>query len=341
MNQKVINNEMTTLERHRLELKLRPTFIGQLSIVESLKGPAYGHSSGAFIKVLKPSENITFEFIANYAQTMSSEIFVEHEDYSLIQEKIHKEITKITRSLSSGDPLKNGIKQGNLLSLQMINLYRNPFDDELLTAQYQSSKNFSHFLLKNKNNQKKIFHKLSKQSHHYTMMQPLLSSVLLLSFLQSTNMFSDKEISNYFLISYFKDIGMSFIPREKFELSHLNEFDKKMFSDHASNSMKILKGRLPFNTTQLNIIENHHFLNHKIQSFISDKVLPDQEEMLTGAESTLLSSIDILVAMISKRPYRESITAFRALDLLKKIIADEYPQEFKNLVIFIKHFFKN
>ncbi len=333
--------KLTVLDRHRLELKLKPVFIAQLSIMNSLVQPAYAYKNGEFVEVLRADEGVTFEFIAQYAQNTSSEIFVHKTDYLAIQEKLKKDIAQITRSLSQGDPLKKGIKQGNLLSFQMENIYKNPFDDELLAGQFQSSKNFSNLLLQNKSMQKSIYHKLTKQSHHYTVLQPLLSSVLLLSFLQSTGMFSEKEIQNFFLTSYFKDIGMSFIPREKFELAHLNELDKQMFSEHADNSMRILDGRLPFNRTQLNIIQNHHFLNYKIQSLISGKQLPDQDKMLTGIESTLLSSIDILVAMTSKRPYRDDVSVFKALELLKKVISDEYPQEFKNLVIFLRQFFKN
>lgn len=332
---------LTVLDKHRLELKLKPIFIAQLSIMDSLVSPAYTYKAGAFVQTLKANEGITLEFIAQYARNMSSEIFVYANDYIAIQEKITKEMAQLTRSLSQGDPLKKGIRQGNLLSFQMENLYKNPFNDELLAGHFQSSKNFSNLLFQNKSIQKNIYYKLSKQSHHYTVLQPLLSSILLLSFLQSTGMFSEKEIQNYFLTSYFKDIGMSFIPRDKFELADLNELDKEIFSEHAENSMKILDGRLPFNRTQLNMIQNHHFLNYKIQSLISGKQLPDQEKMLTGIESTLLSSIDILVAMTSKRPYREDINIFTALELIKKVISDEYPQEFKSLVIFLRQFFKN
>lgn len=332
---------LTILDKHRLELKLKPIFIAQLSIMNSLLKPAYAYKNGEFVEVLRADEGVTLEFISHYAQFTSSEIFIHKEDFAAIQEKIKQDIAHITRSLSQGDSFKKGIKQGNLLSLQMENLYRNPFDDELLAGQFQNSKNFSNLLLQNKSIQKSIYHNLSKQSHHYTVLQPLLSSVLLLSFLQSTGMFSEKEMQTYFLTSYFKDIGMSFIPREKFELAHLNDFDKQMFSEHAENSMRLLDGRLPFNRTQLNIIKNHHFLNYKIQSLISGQQVPDQDKMLTGIESTLLSSIDILVAMISKRPYREDISVFKALELLKKVIADDYPQEFKSLVVFLRHFFKN
>ena len=78
---------------------------------------------------------------------------------------------------------------------------------------------------------------------------------MLLSFLQSLNLFSHKEIENLFITSYFKDIGMSFIPREKFELAHLSDFDKELFASHAENSMLILEGRVPLSNTQLNLIK--------------------------------------------------------------------------------------
>jgi hypothetical protein len=329
------------LQKHQLGLKLRPIFIAQLAIMPSLVNPAYSYQNGEFQVALHAEQSISIEFISQYAVNVSSLIFIHNSDYKAISEKMNHDINNITRSLSMGDPLKNGVKQANLLSFQMENLYKDPFDDQLLAGQYQSSKNFSQLLLQNKGHQKSLYHRISRQGHHYTVMQPLLSSILLLAFLQNSGLFSEKEIQSYFLTSYFKDIGMSFITREKFELAHLNEYDRQLFSAHAENSMKILDGRLPFTRTQLNIIANHHFLNYKIQSLITGQNLPDQDKMLTGVESTLLSSIDILVALISKRPYRDPVSIFTALDLLKKVIADEYPQEFRNLVIFLKHFFKN
>lgn len=331
--------ELNLLDRSRLSLKLKPIFIVQLTLLDSLTKPAYSFKNGLFTRVLNENEGISFEFISHYAQNQSSEIFLHKEDYETIHEKLNNEIIKITRSLSIGDPKVKGLKHVNLLSMQMANLYKDPFNDELLNNQYQSAKNFSNLLYNNKQIHKYVYHKFIVQNHHYTVAQPLLSSILLVSFLQHSGLFSEKEIQGYFLTSYFKDIGMSFIPREKFELSHLNDFDKKLFSEHADHSMKLLNGRLPFNKTQLNIIKNHHFLNYKIQSLISGTTETPKEKMLTGIESILLSSIDIIVAMSSKRPYRETISVFKALELLKKVIADEHPQEFKNLVVFLKHFF--
>lgn len=330
---------LTSLERSRLALKLKPVFIVQMTMLDSLNKPAYAYQGGIFSRVLNENEGISIDFISHYARNINTEIFLHKEDYDRIHDKLNQEIIKVTRSLSIGDPKVKATKHVNLLSMQMSNLYNDPFNDELLNNQFQSATNFARLMYQNKKIHKHVYHKLIKQSHHYTIAQPLLASILLASFLQNSGLFSEKEIQTYFLTSYFKDIGMSFIPREKFELAHLNDFDKKLFSDHAETSMKILENRLPFNKTQLNIIKNHHFLNYKIQSLISGTRHVDKDKMLTGVESTLLSSIDIIVAMSCERPYREPISVFKALELLKKVIADEYPQEFKNLVIFLKHFF--
>jgi HD-GYP domain-containing protein (c-di-GMP phosphodiesterase class II) len=331
---------LTFTERSRLSLKLKPIFIAQLMMLDSLEKPAFSFSDGLFIQVLDANSGVSVDFLSNYAQTVSSEIFIYKEDFIKLNEKLNQEIIKVTRSLSIGDPKTKGIKHVNLLSMQMSNLYNDPFNDELLSNQFQSAKNFFNLLFQNKNIHKSLYANLIKQNHHYTVAQPLLSSILLVSFLQSTGMFSEKEIQNYFLTSYFKDVGMSLIPREKFELAHLSEYDKALFAEHAINSRRLLKGRIPLNMTQLNIIENHHFLNYKIQALISDSFTIEESKMLTGIESTLLSSIDIIVAMSTKRPYREAVSVFKALELLKKVIATDYPNEFKNLVVFLKHFFK-
>jgi hypothetical protein len=102
--------------------------------------------------------------------------------------------------------------------------------------------------------------------------------------------------------------------------------------------MLLLDGRVPLNTTQLNLIKNHHYLNYKIQALVTNTEITQNEEFLTGVESAMLSSIDILIAMINPRPYRDSMSSFKALELLKKVVADEYPQEFKALVFFLKNF---
>ncbi len=327
------------LERHRLPLELRPLFVGHLSITDALRKSAYAFQNGSFTKVLSPNEGITGEFIKGYARDISSEIFVHEADFEELHEQLRERLLKLTRSLSIGDPKKNSAKHAHLLSLQMSNLYQDPFNDELLSSQYQSGQNLSSLLLNNKGIHKGLFHSVAKQGHHYTIAQPMLSSILLLSFLQSTGLFSEKETQSLFMASYFKDIGMSFVPREKFELASLTDFDKKVFSEHAENSMKLLAGRTPLAANHLELIRNHHYLNYKIQALAANSKHVPPEGVISGVESAMVSAIDILVAMTSQRPYRKAVSIYQALELLKKVLTDEHPQEFRSLVIFLKHFF--
>ena len=331
-------NTQNAAQKHRLNLKLKPLFVGQLLIIESLENPAFHFDGEKFHLVLEAQEGITSNFISNFAKNRSANIFIFKEDYEDVNLKLKSQLTKLTRSLSIGDVKKNAIKHANFLSMQMDNLYKDPFNDELLTSQFQNTKNLSHLLINNKDIHKGIFKNINQSRYHYTYKQPLLSSIMLLGFIQSLKMFNEKEIENLFLTSYFKDIGMSFIPREKFELSHLSQFDRSLFANHSKNSMEILKGRVPLSTSQLNLIKNHHYLNYKIQALVSGVEYNQSAEYLTGIESALLSSLDILIAMTSQRPYRQAVSSFKALELLKKVIAEEYPQEFKALVFYLKNF---
>lgn len=332
-------NGHTPVQMSRLSLKLKPIFIGQLINVPFLRHPAFHFENNFFEITLKAERGITTDFIREFAQNHSSEIFVHEEDFAEINNRIKLELTKLTRSLSQGDPNKNAIRHTNLLTMQMDNLYKNPFDDELLSSQFQNSKNLGNLLLNNSDIHKNVFNNIKKSHYHYTVTQPLLSSILLLSFIQNLKIFNDKEIEGLFLTSYFKDIGMSFIPREKFELSHLNEFDQALFTNHAQNSMMLLSGRVPLGQNQLSLIENHHYLNYKIQTLsLGKNPIENSNQMISGIESVLLSALDILTAMTNDRPYRHAVSPFQALELLKKVISDEFPHEFRSLVLFIKNF---
>lgn len=328
----------STLMQNTLGLRLRKVHATRLILIEMLKNDAFSYQDGQFEIELYRDSGITVDFVKTYIAEKGNYIFISTEDFDLIQEKLRDQLLKVTRSLSIGDPLKNSAKHANLLTMQLAALYENPFDDELLSSHFQSSKNLSTLLYHNKKIQRPLYHHMKKQKHHFTHTQPLLSSILLLAFLQHTKIFNEKEIHNLFLTSYFKDIGMSFIPREKLELAHLSDFEKKIFSDHATHSLSILEGRVPLSKTNLNMIANHHFLNYIIQAKATGRAISKDAELLTGVESVILSAIDILVAMTNDRPYREKISVFRALEFLKKVIADDYPQEFRSLVIFMKRF---
>ena len=63
--------------------------------------------------------------------------------------------------------------------------------------------------------------------------------------------------------------------------------------------------------------------------------------MAFGLESTLVAVADVIVAMTSQRPYRQGLTVYQSLELVRKMIADEYPQEFRALVVYLRQFFRN
>lgn len=329
-------------DHHKLSLKLRPVLVGELYLARKLKHPVYIFKDGVFLPVIPEGAVPNKDQINGLIKNLHKQVYVYREDLDLIKKNLETALIKITRSLSVGDPLENGTKDIKLLSLNMGGLYQNPHSDELLMLQFQSSQNLTKFLMENKKHQSYFFQSLARENFHFTVAQPMLSSILLLSFLQSIHLFHDKEVENLFLASYLKDIGISLIPDIKYDEKTLTKKDRDLFASHADFSFDLLEGRIPLSKNYLNIIKHHHFLNDRIKNLLDKdhKADPDNE-MIMGLESTLVAVFDILVAMTNARPYRKDLSLYQSLEVIKRMMADEYPQEFKALVIFLKQFFKN
>jgi HD-GYP domain-containing protein (c-di-GMP phosphodiesterase class II) len=328
--------------RHTLGLKLKSVLVGELFLISKLTHPVYVFKDELFSVVIPSGSSPSKEQINLLIKNKQREVFLRQEDFEQIKKGLETALIKANRSLSVGDPLQNGSKNIKLLSLNMTNLYQNPHNDELLMLQFQSSQNLSNFLLENKKHQSDLYHNFSKENFHYTIAQPMLSSILLLSFLQSTHLFHKKEIESLFLTSYFKDFGLSIIPEEKYDLKTLSPKDKEILSDHSEFSLNLLDGRIPLSKSYLNIIKEHHFLHDKMKTLINPHESTDHSsDILMGIETILVAVFDILVATINDRPYRKKWTTYQALELIKRLMADDYPQEFKALVIFLKQFLKN
>lgn len=329
-------------DHHRLSLKLRAILVGELYLSRKLAHPVYIFKDGVFLPVISEGTVPSKDQINALIKNQQREVYVYREDQQEIKKNLETALIKVTRSLSVGDPLENGTKDIKLLSLNLGGLYENPHSDELLMLQFQSTQNLSKFLLENKKLQPFFFQNLTKENFHFTLAQPMLSSILLLSFLQSIHLFHEKELENLFLASYLKDIGFSMIPDLKFDQKSLSPKDQELFANHADFSFDLLDGRIPLSKNYLNIIRHHHFLNDKMKIMASRELRSNPEnEMLMGLESTLVAVFDILVAMINERPYRKSQSLYQSLEVIKKMMADDYPQEFKALVVFLKQFFKN
>lgn len=329
-------------EQNRLSLKLKPILVGELYLAKRLKHPVFIFKNGAFYPVINEATVPTKEQINTLIKNSHREVYVYPDDVNDIKKNLETALIKVTRSLSVGDPIENGTKDLKLLSLNLGGLYENPHNDELLMLQFQSSQNLSKFLLDNKKYQPYFYQNLIRENFHFTLSQPMLSSVLLLSFLQSIHLFHDKEVENLFLASYLKDIGISMIPGDKYDLKTLTTKDQELFANHADFSFDLLEGRVPLSKNYLTIIKHHHFLNDKMKELLTrDKKKKGEPDIIFGIESTLVSVFDILVAMTSDRPYRKGMTLYQSLELIKKMMADDYPQEFKALVVFLKQFYKN
>jgi HD-GYP domain-containing protein (c-di-GMP phosphodiesterase class II) len=328
-------------EHHRLSLKLRPILVGELYLARKLKHPVYIFLNGIFVPVLGEGYVPSKETISILIKNSHREVYLYPDDVEEIKKNLEGALVKITRSLSVGDPVENGTKDIKLLSLNLGGLYKNPHNDELLMLQFQSSQNLSKFLMENRKFLPHFYHNLLSENFHFTLSQPMLSSVLLLSFLQATHLFHDKEIENLFLASYLKDIGISMIPQEKYDQKSLSPRERNLFASHADFSYELLEGRVPLSKNYLFIIKNHHFLNDRLKDLVTKSKRERDNHMVFGIESTLVAVFDVLVAMTSDRPYRRSMSVYQSLELIRKMMADDYPQEFRALVIFLKQFYKN
>ncbi len=334
-------SSMSYIDQHRLCLKLRPILVGELYLAKKLRNPVYIYKSGAFSPVINEGSVPTKDQISILIKNNYREVYAYSEDVGEIKNNLQTALIKITRSLSVGDPIQNGVKDLKLISLNMGGLYQNPYDDELLMVQFQSTQNLGKFLLENKRHQPQFYQTLMRENFHFTLSQPMLSSMILLAFMQSIHLFHEKEMENLFLTSYFKDIGMSMIPDEKYDLKTMTTRDQQLFGSHADFSFDLLEGRIPLSKNYLTIIRHHHFMNDKLKDLVAKSKRRRDQEIVFGVESTLVSVFDILVAMTSERPYRPGVSLFQSLDLVKKLMADDYPQEFRALVVFLKQFYKN
>lgn len=338
----MLANLNSSVEQHRLSLKLKSILVGELYLAKTLKHPVYIFKSGIFHPVINEGTVPTKEQIQALIKNNHREVYVYPEDITDIKKNLESALTKVTRSLSVGDPLENGTKDLKLLSLNLGELYENPHNDELLMLQFQSTQNLSKFLMENKKLQPLFYQNLLKENFHFTLSQPMLSSMLMLAFLQSIHLFHDKEMENLFLASYLKDIGISMIPNDKYDLKTLTTRDQELFASHADFSFDLLEGRVPLSKNYLTIIKHHHFLNDKMKELVArDRKKKAEPDLIFGIESTLVAVFDILVAMTSERPYRKGMSLYQSLELIKKMMADEYPQEFRALVIFLKQFYRN
>jgi hypothetical protein len=328
------------IQHNWLVYKLTPISIRELLFMTDTPCDIYAVEDGLFRRILARNSFINKDVIRELIDKGRVHLFVKHEDRGKFIAYIQNSLTSITRSLSAGNPLEKGRRLMALLSLHMAFVYQHPTNDDYLKLQHQAAKNLAYFLMGKVDLHAPLFHEYMKQKNHYIFAQPMISSLFVLGLMKHGQLYSDKEIENLFLASYFKDVGMCSIPVERYDLGQLTENDKLLMNDHAPHSVTILKGRIPLPQSHLAIIENHHAFS-LLKGEDGEYSTPHNSDVVIGFETLVVNIMDVVSAMITGRPYRKAQNLYEALELVRALIADKHPQEFRLIVSYFKNFFLN
>lgn len=328
--------DFSALFQNSLSYKLTPISIRELFFLDTCSFDIYNLDSGRYNIILKRNSVIHNAVLSELIIDGHYQLFIKHDSHAELIEKQQENLRSSIRSLSIGKPYDNAKKVLSLITTNMGQLYKYPTDTQTLDLQCQSIRNLFKFLEAHQDLHAPLYHHYIAQKHHYIYAQPLISSLFLIGILPKTKLFSEKERENLFVTSYFKDIGMSTIPQSKYDLIELSEKDKDLLIRHPEFSIQILKGKIQLPKNYLSIIENHHSFSLIKNNNITES---SGDIMISGFETMIISVLDIIAAMITERPYRPSTSLFHSLDLIRILIADGSPQEFKLIVNHFKKFF--
>ncbi len=326
------------LEINRFVLDYKQINLREVLNIEESPCDFYILRQGLPHRLHEKNHELNNQTLREWVEAGISKIFIKAREHKNLIEKQNENLRSNTRSLSIGDPLDKSRRQTSLLATHLKFFYEDTANDELLNLLHQSIRSFANFLMEHMKIHHMTYSDFSRQKHHYIHSQPVLSSLFLIGVLKQARIFSDKDIENLFVTSFLKDVGMSCIPIEKYGQKELNLADKKLLLNHAQNSVSILLNRIPLSAHSLKIIENHHnfsTLTRELEHFTPDP----PKRLITGIETTLVSITDIIAAMISERPYRPATSLFQSLDLIRELISNQHPQEFKLLISYFKNYF--
>lgn len=306
----------------------------ELAVLGELPCDVYLYTKGIF-KIAFPKTSKVNPAILNRLPPPTL-CFIVQSDLPLFMEGLTNCLRLATRALSMGDPIVKGPAALDIITRHLKYVYRYPTNDELLRQHFLCLKNLIGFLAENHGLIKDMANAYNEQHHYYLWAQPIMSSLLLISILKSMQLISAKEVEDLFLTSYFKDIGMSFFPPHKFDQEKLTRQEKDLLATHPQHSLEILNKRLSFGPAQMRIIEFHH----AYAGITAEYTNPQLDQQILGFETMIISMMDIIAAMITPRPYRSALPIYDALHLVKYLIADQYPSEFRMMVGHFHQFFK-
>ena len=306
----------------------------ELAVLDALPCDVYIYASGLFKIAFPVSSKMNPAKVGRLPpQTFC---FITQSDLPKFIDGITDCLRKVTRALSMGDPLEKGPAALNIITHHLRYVYRYPTNDELLRQHYLCLKNLIGLLSTNHTLIKQITEDYHAQGHYYVLAQPILSSLFLIGILKNIQLMNPHDVEDLFLTSYFKDIGMSCLPPQKLDQGELTRQEKDLLATHPQHSLEILNKRIGLGPAQMRIIEFHHAYSGITAEYTTN--IPDHQ--LLGFETMMVSMMDIIAAMITARPYRPALPIYDALHLVKYLIAEEFPSDFKLMVGYFHQFFK-
>ncbi len=268
------------------------------------------------------------ELIANGVQ----HIFITRKDQNEITQQLIQQLRSNSRSLSVGNIEQNSRKQVNLITQTLGQFYQDSENNEALQLLYQASLNLTNLYKANQGLIVKNYQDIFKQNLPYYHKQPMQAALLITAFALSTKIFNEKEIENLFVVSLFKDMGLSKLSTKSLEEKKLSLIEKQIYHNHTVESVNLLQSRIPLNAPYYEIIRNHHYFHQLIDNPTSHNL------KLLGIETTLVSLFDYLVYSTDPSSPETPLSMFEALQKAKDAISDQYPHEFKALILFLKNF---
>ncbi len=330
-------NATDIFRKSHLALNLTPFTIRELFNIPTTPCDVYIFKDGKFQHSLYRGTYVANDTLKEMIEDGHTIVFASHAQRVELKELQQEILRQTTRSFSMGDSYQNCKDQLNLITINMRYLFEDPTDDNTINLQYQSLKVLANYLIQNPKKHEALYRYFSSQGHHYIFAQPMLSSIFLVGILKTSQLYNNKDIENFFITSYFKDIGMSAIPIEKYDKQNLSEMDKTLLAKHPVISSRILQGRIQLSPAHMKVIENHHTFS------ILDKYDTEGQYSknltVVGFETIMVNICDIVAAMISPRPYREALTIFDALEKVRTHIGKDYPHEFKIIINYFRNFF--
>ena len=329
---------MSALQLYRQSpLACRPLTVSMWEMLFLNRAPCdfWIDRKGTFQVLLPKNQKIARNTLEYLIKNGIYQLYFNRSDGETVKMAVENRLHQMSRALNAKSSFKNASQQMALMAINLDQLYRNPSDKNTLNLQYASAQSLVNFFFTNRDALPRLYRDFEQRKYHYTISHPLLSSILLASFLSFLDNFSDREIELLFLANYFKDIGQALIPRTILDLENPNSLQKELLAKHAQYSIDILRDRTPLPSHYLTIIGNHH--QHSLIQQKGDT--SSQNDFAEGAETALIEMIDMVSAMVSSRPYRPPMDIFSALNKVKILFADNYQQEFSCLVHFVQKFF--